>query len=319
MVATASSVNEANSQKPAAALDRRAGEHGGGRQASERGRAAQQAGAPGADAEDVARIDRQQRVHAAEQRRHELEQHGAEDRLAAPDEAEADRDRFPVQLHPLFRLAGIGQQEAADRGHKRQAGADAIVEHRPEIIEDAAEHRADQHRGLPRRDMRSDSAAEHRARRHHLQQRLHDRLLEGARRHVDCDQRIDEGERGPVLRRHPHEPGGGQERHAVAPPQHGPAVEPVGDLAGGQHQEELRNELGEPDQPEMQRAVGELIDMPADNDADHLEGGGRGDAGNEEQPEGGNFVEWRRGIDRLARDGTRVLFHRRSPMLSLGP
>jgi hypothetical protein len=157
--------------------------------------------------------------------------------------------------------------------------------------------------------MRRDGAAKHRARRHHRQQRLHHRLFKGASRHVERDQRIDEGERGTVLRGDPHQPHGRQERHPVAPPQHGAAVEPVGDLAGRQHQEELRKELGEPDQAKMQRAVGELVDVPADDDADHLEGGGGGNPGNEQQPERGNLVERRQGIDRLARNGARVLFH----------
>ena len=69
-----------------------------------------------------------------------------------------------------------------------------------------------------------------------------------------------------VLRGDPHQPGRRQERDAVAPAQHLAAIEPVGDLAGRQHQEELRQELGEPDQAEMQRAVGQLVDVPADHD-----------------------------------------------------
>ena len=83
MVATAKQRERAEQPEPAVALDRHAGEHRGRQQTAERGRAAQQARAPGADAEDVARIERQQRLHAAEQRGHELEQHGAEDGLGA--------------------------------------------------------------------------------------------------------------------------------------------------------------------------------------------------------------------------------------------
>src|SRR5262245_7842407 len=90
-------------EKAAVALHWKAREYGRGEQRPNGRRRAQDAGAPGADVEDVAREDRDQRGHAAEQGGDQVERHGAEHRLAAPDEAEAGDERMPAQLGPLGR------------------------------------------------------------------------------------------------------------------------------------------------------------------------------------------------------------------------
>ena len=50
------------------------------------------------------------------------------------------------------------------------------------------------------------------------------------------------------------------------------AREPVGDRAGGQGEEEQRQELGQADEAEMERVPRDLVDLPADRDEHHLAG-----------------------------------------------
>ena len=52
----------------------------------------------------------------------------------------------------------------------------------------------------------------------------------------------------------------------------GAAVETVGDRAGDEDEEQRRRELDEADEAEVERVAGEVIDLPADRDADHLRG-----------------------------------------------
>jgi hypothetical protein len=84
--------------------------------------------------------------------------------------------------------------------------------------------------------------------------------------------------------------------------QHHAAIVAVDDLARRHHQEDRCHELGEPDQAELQGTVGELVDMPADHNRDHLERGGGGNARDEQQAEGANPEERRVGVDLQALD-----------------
>ena len=51
---------------------------------------------------------------------------------------------------------------------------------------------------------------------------------------------------------------------------HGPPRDAIGELAGRQREERQRQELGEPDEPEVERAVADRVDLPADRDNHHL-------------------------------------------------
>ena len=67
--------------------------------------------------------------------------------------------------------------------------------------------------------------------------------------------------------------------------QHATSIESIGDVSGDQHQQERRNELGKPDEPEVERAARQSIDLPADADRQHLVRDHRGDAREPEQNE----------------------------------
>ena len=84
------------------------------------------------------------------------------------------------------------------------------------------------------------------------------------------------------------------------------AVIAVCSLAGEQHQQKRRQELHEPDQPEIERAVGELIDLIADGDREHVVGDVGGEPRREQQRKGADAVERRRGIDGEFRNRRRV-------------
>src|SRR5262249_39262282 len=64
----------------------------------------------------------------------------------------------------------------------------------------------------------------------------------------------------------------GEEVGAAADP---PAVEPVGDRAGDEHEQQRRRELGEAEQPEVELAAGEVEDLLAERNAEAGARGGR--------------------------------------------
>jgi hypothetical protein len=72
----------------------------------------------------------------------------------------------------------------------------------------------------------------------------------------------------------------------LAETQDRPAVVAVGDLADHQRERKARNELRQAHQSQIERAAGELIDLPADRHRLHLKGDGGSDARPPEQREG---------------------------------
>ena len=48
-------------------------------------------------------------------------------------------------------------------------------------------------------------------------------------------------------------------------------------MARDQHEQRRRNELGQPDEPEIERIVGDVVHLPGDRDRLHLQGDGAGD------------------------------------------
>src|SRR6185437_92358 len=59
----------------------------------------------------------------------------------------------------------------------------------------------------------------------------------------------------------------------------------VGGVADQQRQHDRRHELNEPDQAEIERAVGQLVDLPADGHSQHLIAHGGGEPRDPEQNE----------------------------------
>jgi hypothetical protein len=69
----------------------------------------------------------------------------------------------------------------------------------------------------------------------------------------------------------------------------------VGRLADQRRQRNDRDELHQPDQPEIERAAGELVDLPADGDRLHLVGPGRRGARAPIERKGAMLAQARRG------------------------
>src|SRR5271169_6086123 len=82
-----------------------------------------------------------------------------------------------------------------------------------------------------------------------------------------------------------------------------------------ERQDHRRHELDQPDQAEIERAVGQLVELPADHQRHHLVAGRRAHARQPEQHEGPMLQEpWRRwdgrthsGFDRRARSSAKYL------------
>jgi hypothetical protein len=183
----------------------------------------------------MSREDRDQRGHAAEQRGHQVERHGAEHRLAAPDETEARKKRIPAHRWPVRRDRRARQQEARSGCAANQQRAGGIGEGGTKDVKQAADCGTEQVGQPAARDMRRDSAAEQHARRHHWHQRLHRRLLEGARNGVGQQQAIDRDETWLRKQRCDHDAGGRAELDRKANAQYEAPVVAVGNMAGDQH------------------------------------------------------------------------------------
>jgi hypothetical protein len=65
--------------------------------------------------------------------------------------------------------------------------------------------------------------------------------------------------------------------HEPAPADDAPPVAAIGDMTDDEHQRDRGQELREPDEAEVERAPGELVDLPAHRDGLHLVGEYRAD------------------------------------------
>ena len=95
MVARPNTATAWNMRRPVWRVQRPVGQEQGHADRTQRRHAAQQAEAPGAHAEDVAGVDRQQGGGAAEQHREQVERDGAEDDRPRADEPDAGRAGSP--------------------------------------------------------------------------------------------------------------------------------------------------------------------------------------------------------------------------------
>ena len=145
--------HRAEHDPPDPSARRPVGQDHGGDQRADAGRRAQQAEAPRAGMEHVAREHRQQRVDAAENDREQIERDDAEDDRVVPDVAEAGeqhgeadrlaRGRVALDLHDADQHARREIERAAQR----------IDQDRAHRVEQSADRRPADHRDL-RRPMR---------------------------------------------------------------------------------------------------------------------------------------------------------------------
>ena len=268
--------------RPCTTTDRVAGDQERRNERAHGRRSAEEPEAGRTDLEDVLREDRQERDGAAEEHREEIERDRAEQDVRPPNEANA-RHHLVEPHDTLGRRDPTAPkgQHAAERD-QRQRDCNCVDELRLDREEEAADCGAHHRRQLER-----DRSLCERA---HQDLLRHERWRErpaGGR--TDCASdplHESQGEERPhPLRarcRHGKEPNEDDhvERHHHR--EQVPAGHAVGQLAGGQREEEQRQELGEPDEPEVQRVLAYRVDLPPDRDERHLQ---RERLGDERHPE----------------------------------
>ena len=227
--------------------------------------------------EDVAGEHRQQRIDAAEDDREQIERDDAEDDRVVPDVAEAGEQHREADRLARRRVAL--DLDVADQDARREVerAAQRIDQDRAHRVEQAAHRRPADHRDLRRRRARRRRARQQRQRHDPRQQRGQRGLLEGARRaghEHDGEQRF---------ARHPAAGGADRQRRRGEPGGHladaddrAPVVA-VGDMARDQHEQRGRDELGQPDEAEIERIVGDVVHLPGHRHRLHLQGDGAGD------------------------------------------
>ena len=277
MVATPKMPTQTNIFTPTCRFSGMRASSRGGERGADRGRGAQRAEPLRADMKDVAGVDRQHRGGAAEQDGEQVEADRAEHDLVVADIGQAldhraqrtrgggiaARDR-PDQQHAAER---DGVEEC--RGFVGQAGRDRVSR--------AAEQRPDDRARLPGDGVHRDRARQHRRRHDVGRDGGQSGTGEGA---ADAEQHRDGEQRH---ERHGIEPdqcrkrGGAEHLHGDEHP-HDPApVQPVGDIAGDQGEQEERQELGDADHPQPEarlldahaRLAGDVVDVDADDDDQH--------------------------------------------------
>ncbi len=252
-----------------------AGEQQRHRESAERRRGAQQAEAERAGHQYVAGIDRQQRGRAAEQNRKEIERDDAEQVLAAANIGDAGEQRGERQRAALRRRRIDADQGDQQAGKDEEHAAGGIDHGRTGEIEQSADCRADDDGGLVRRDRAGDGALEQRPRHQRRHQRMHRGKLEGARRADHQDDGKDDRRGQPALGAADGQRGDGGSLDELAGANDEPPLIAVGDRAHDEREGDHRNELHQPDQAEIEGAVGQLVDLPANRHHHHLEADGR--------------------------------------------
>jgi hypothetical protein len=240
---------------------------------------------PRTGAENIAGIDRQQRGDAAQQHGKQVERDGAEQNRIVADIGKAGeqcRDADRLSLFGAVLALNEADEDASGDENRR---AQPVDHRRPEHIEKAAERRAADDRGLLRGCGSGDGARQKRARHDPRYDRMQGRRLEGARGSGDQDQRQDRRAIEPALQGAEREQGGTNRLDHLAGARNGAAVEMIGGLADRQRQHDDGKELHQADQAEVERIVGEVVELPADRDRLHLVGAAGRGAGAPEQHE----------------------------------
>jgi len=155
-------------------------------------------------------------------------------------------------------------------GQQKEDGACAVDGLRTRDVDDAAERRPGDDRRLARGSVRGNGAREQRNRNERGEQCLHRRHLERARDTDHEDQREDRmrGQRRVRTADAQAECRERLDEHACL--QHAAPIEVIGDVTCDEHEEERGNELRKADEPEIERASGQRVDLPADADGEHL-------------------------------------------------
>ena len=234
-----------------APLDRADGEHERDHHRAGAGRGAQQAVAERADVQDVLREDGQQRGRTAEQHRHQVQRHRAEQRRLArmkrtPASAsrsvgDGARRRGAPRRSPRHGEHAGGARPRGDRRDMNGAGAPSVQQPAmagPTIVPTAT---PSVHRHHARQLLGRGARGEHR-REGGRRVRLADADEQGEQ--VQGPERLSPAAVSKAMR-------GGRERdHREAEDRHAAAVAVVGGVPGGQREEQRRQELREADQAE---------------------------------------------------------------------
>ena len=247
-----------------------AGQHERHAQGADTGRGAQQAECPGACGVDVAREYRQQRRHAAEQDREQIERDHAEDDALVADIAQPGEKRLQGQRLARRRDAfDVDQECQQDRaGEKREAGA--VDDCGTRRITEAAQRRPHDGGGLIGAGGRGGGARHERDRNEVRHHDLHQGDLEGARHTEDERNAEDQLAAHPARHERDEQRSGRDRLDRLAQDQQEAAVVAVGDLSDHQEQQHRRDELDEADQAEIERIVGQRIELPSDRHDEHL-------------------------------------------------
>ena len=235
-------------------------------------RGAQQPKTPRTDRQDVARIDRHERHGSAEQHGEEVERDRAEHDLFLPDVAEAGDELGPAGRPRRDPLAGRrNHRDEPDTQHRNEQ-RDAVCRSRRDLVEQAAGKRPGDGGGARDRRDEGEGVADG-IRRHEIRDdRLLHRIDEAARRAEDHEREKDGPDHLDVDPGKDQEQPGAERVHDKRQRHDEAAVVAVGDGAGGEHEHEHRQELREADQPEIERIVRDVVDLPADGDALDLHG-----------------------------------------------
>ena len=226
------------------------------------------------DVQHVAGEHRQQAHDAAEQHRHQVDRDRAQHKLVAPDVGEPAEDHRQAE-----RLGCLDLQAGADRPDRGRRHREGRQDHPVHAVagpgdQQAAERRPDQLCRLAGRGRVGDRVRELRPRDQIRQDRLAGCVEERARRPVQHQHRQDRPDRATVVRQDRDQQSDHDHVGQVAGDLDALAVEPVGRQAGDQEQRQRRGELREPDQSEVHRVSGDLVDVPADRDGQGLHGDG---------------------------------------------
>ena len=127
---------------------------------------------------------------------------------------------------------------------------------------------------------------------------MHGRQLEGAGGAGHEDDGEDNGDTGPSPRAADGKRHRRRSLDKLRHAHHQPAIVTIGDVPDHECQDHHRHELDEPDQSEVKGAAGQIVDLPADGDRLHLEGGGRCHARAPEEHERALLPQARRGARR---------------------
>ena len=270
------------------------------RQRADRGCRAQQPEPLRAGVEDFVGEDRQQRGGAAEQDREQIQRDDAEhDRIAA-DVGDAGEERLEAYGGAVRDEALDVNEGQQDHRCQKERGAGGVGNGRPEGVENAADRGAGDGRKLGGGSGRRDRARKQRDRHDCRQQGLLGRQLERPSDPEHEHRGQDELPRHPAGDGTDGQGGGGEALQRLADLQQAAPVVAVGHLARHQHERRHRQELDQPDQPEVERTAGERIHLPGHRHPQHLKGqGGAGPCAPIEH-------EWAMPQDRVRRGFSRV-------------